>query len=261
MAVAQLNTTTLSEALDTGTIEFAVGSTANIVAGNYIVVRGEAMKVQAVPASGRVQVMRGVVGTIARPQPNGGRVYIGTPDQFRAIRESQTAVVGGSGVYPDYMLPGQKAKDDAGNEYILVDCSVQMYSGTTCLISGDGAFSARPVVGGDQGSVGLLVEEGSSAQYAWAQIYGANSYAQDSTITSAGTSANVAAAATSVSTPEVGLAVIAQSSVGAYTIQGMFITGIATSTTTSATSATGVAFPVWLNYPYVTPWRADISSL
>lgn len=259
--IAAISSTTLSAAIGAGDNTFTVASITGISKGNIIVVRNEAMKVQVAPANGRVQVLRGWNGTVARAQPSGAIAYFGTPDAFKAIQTSLTALVGDSSSFPDYLLPGQRATDGAGNEYILVDLTVQCFSGTTVQISMDGTFTGTPVVGGGQGPVGLTVEEGSSAQFAWAQIYGFNSYAQDSTVTSAATSASVALAATSVSTPNVGLAVGAVSSVGQFYIYGMFITGVATSTTTSASSATGVAVPVFLNYPYTNSFRGDISSL
>lgn len=264
MAVAQLSSTTLSAAIAIGDKNFTVASTTGISAGTtFLVVRNEVMKVQEVPVSGQVAVLRGYSGTFARAHPSGAVVYFGTADQFKAIQQlaAQNGLTGDSGNLPDYMVPGQRAFDGAGNEFIMVDLSVPCFSGTTVQISMDGLFSAAPVVGGGQGPVGLTIEEGTSAQYTWAQIYGFNSYAQDSTVTSAATSASLALAATSVSTPNVGLAVGAASSVGQFYIYGMFITGVATSTTTSASSATGVAVPVWLNYPYTSSVRGDISSL
>ena len=64
-------------------------------------------------------------------------------------------------------------------------------------------------------------------------------------------------AATSNSSPDVGLAAVAATSfssilgAGQYVIHGMYITGVATTATTSATSATGVAVPVFLDRPFV----------
>lgn len=258
MAATALNTTTLSEALTSESNEFNVGSTTNISAGNILVVRNEAMKVQEVPISGRVKVMRGVGGTQARAHASGQRLFIGSPDAFKAIKDSLTALTGNSGTYPDYLLPGQRAKDGSGNEYIMVDLTATTYSGTTVRISTDGLFTATVLSGGEQGPVGVTMEGGTSDQYVWAQIYGYNAFAQDSVGDSAGSSGLLALAASSNSTPDVGLAAVAATShssvAGAaqYVIQGMFIVGSATTATTSASSATGVAYPVFLNYPYVT---------
>jgi hypothetical protein len=98
--------------------------------------------------------------------------------------------------------------------------------------------------------VGITVEQNSSAQYAWAQIFGANAYAQLGSGSSAATSVSYPMAASSVSTPDVGLVAIG-TSVETVVINGMFFTGAATTATTSATSATGMSIPVWLNYPHV----------
>jgi len=259
MAVNILNTTTLSEALTASTQDFTVAATTNISVGDLLVVRGECFKVQEIPVSGRVRVMRGVNGTKARQHASGTLVYIGSTNAFKAIKDSLTALVGDAGVYPDYLLPGQRARDGAGNEYVMVELTQVCYSGTTVRISTDGLFTAAPLAVGDQGSVGLLVEPGSSDQYAWAQIYGYNAYAQDTLGDSSGTSTRLALAATAASTPSVGMAATSRSSftsaagVGGSqnVIQGMFIVGAATTATTSATSATGVAYPVWLNYPFI----------
>jgi len=264
MAVAQLNTSTLSEALTAETNDFTVGSTANITVGQLLVIAGtggqEAVKVQEIPVSGRVKVMRGVNESKARKHASGARFFIGDHDDFQRIKDSAFALVGDSGDFPEYLLPGQRAKDGAGNEYVLLNLTATVYGGSTVLISNDGLFTAAPLVGGNQGAVALLVEPGTSDQLAWGQIYGYNAYAQDSTVTSAATSAYHPLAATSVSTPDVGLAVTAFSSTAlqAYLIEGMFIVGAATTATTSATSATGVAVPVFLNYPFVRGIRTDI---
>lgn len=251
MALTILNTSTLSEALTAETFEFTVGSTANIAVGNLLVIRQEAVKVQAIPVSGRVQVMRGVNGTEARAHASGQRFFIGAADSFKAIKDSATALVGSSSTFPDYLLPGQTAKDGAGNEYILLELTATCYAGTMVLISNDGNYTATPLVGGSQGRVALLVEPGTSDQYVWGQVRGYNSYAQDSTATSAASSTYVPVAASSVSTPDVGMAAISPTTDEQYLIHGMWIVGAATTATTAATSATGVAVPVFLHDPYV----------
>lgn len=254
MAVAQLNTATLSEALDSGTPEFAVSSTSNIVAGNILVCRGEAIKVQAVPSSGRVQVQRGYNGTVARPQPSGLTFYIGTPDQFKAILTSANAVVGPSGTLPDYMIPGSRAKDDAGNEYVLVDSTFAAFNGVAVLISRDGLYTATALASGNAGSVGIMAEEATSAQYGWAQIYGAKSYAQYTSGSSLATSTGIIQPATSASVPAGGLLgrTTSQASSEAITrVFGLYPTSAVTTATTAATSATGFQGSVWLNYPFV----------
>ena len=196
--VTAISSTTLNGAIGVSDNVLTLTSITGITKGMCLVIRNEAMKVQTTPANLQVQVVRGWSGTIARAHPTLAVVYFSAPDSFKAIKDSLTAITGDSSTYPDYMLPGQRAFDGAGNEYMLVDLTSQCFSGTTVQISMDGLFTAAPVVGGGQGPVGLTVEEGTSNQFAWAQIYGFNSYAQDSTITSAATSASLAGAATSV---------------------------------------------------------------
>lgn len=251
MPVTQLSTSTLSAALNATDNAFNVASTSSISVGQLLVLRGEAMQVRQIPVSGRVVVRRGYQGTRAISHPSGATFYIGDPDDFKAIKDHAMATVGASGTYPDFLLPGQRAFDQAGNEYIMVDLTSTCYSGTTVVISVDGAFTATQAAGGAQGPVGVTVEQGSSAQYVWAQIYGYNAYAQETIGDSAGTSALIAGPATTASTPSVGLAAFAATTSAAYIINGMMIVGVPSTAVTSATSSTGVAYPVFLNYPYI----------
>lgn len=259
MAVTGFNTTTLSEALTAETNDFTVNSTANITAGDLLVIRNEQVKVLAIPVSGRVQVKRGINGTEARAHPTGHRLFIiANPEDTKVNTKGQLAMVGASGNFPDYLFPGQRATDGAGREYILVQLSTAMFSGATVSISLDGLFTASKLLSTSQGPVGVLVEEATSNQYAWAQIYGENAYAQE--IGDSAATSSYFAVASSASTPDVGLSAVALSSTEQPFIYGMFITGAATTATTSASSATGVAVPVFLNYPYVAGARRHLLS-
>lgn len=261
MAVDILNETTLSEAVAFDKVKFTVGSTTNVTAGtSLLIVQGtagqEVMHVSAVPVAGTVEVHRGYNGTRAVNHASGARVFIATPTDLKRDwgfvdrMGNFVNLVGASGNYPSYALPGTRARDGAGNEYVAVELTATCYSGTTVVISRDGNFTAVQAAGGTQGSIGLLVEPGTSDQYVWAQIYGANSFAQIDAVSEA-TSAYIAVPATSVSTPSVGLAVLAAATTSAaYVVHGMFISGVATTASTSASSATGIAVPVFLNYPY-----------
>jgi hypothetical protein len=256
MAVDILNTTTLSSAIDNEAFNFAVASTTNITAGQLLVVNGEVMKVNAVddPSSGYVKVVRGVAGTEPRAHAASKRVFIGDPDDFKAVKAgaSYLGLTGATGTLPEYLLPGVRAVDADGNVYVMVELTQTVYTGVTVVISVDGNYTAAVLASGTHGSVGVMAEPASSDQYAWAQIYGYVAAAQEAGGTSAATSAYFPVAATSVSSPAAGLAVLDTSSaVNGFTINGMFITGAASSATTSATSSTGVTVPLWLNYPYV----------
>lgn len=259
MAVAQIPSTTLTNAVAALDNQWVVGSTSSISVGMLLAVAGrgglEIVKVQEIPVAGTVRVLRGVAGTRPRAVQAGAILYYGTPDLFKKVRDNAAAIVGDSSALPDYCLPGTRARDGAGNEYVLVDLQATVYSGVTVLIDSahDGTFFAAVLTSTSQGIVGVMAEEGTSNQFAWAQIYG-QTVAQDSTATSAADSTYLATAASSVSTPAAGMAAIAGSSSVANTflIKGMFIVGAATSATTSATSHTGIQVPVFLNYPYVT---------
>jgi hypothetical protein len=252
MPATQFTTTTLSEALTHQTNDFTVASTASISVGDLLLIREELVKVQEIPVSGRVKVLRGYEGTEARAHANAQRLFIiANPEDLKRDTKDQLAVVGASGVYPDYLLPGQRATDGQGNVYILVDLTATMYGGATVAISADGLFTAGALKGGaHQGPVGVLVEPGTSNQYVWAQIYGYNAYATVKT-TGAFTSAAYATATTTVSTPNVGLTPLETLTTAAeYFIHGMFIT-VAGTSQTSATSTPGQYAGVFLNYPYV----------
>lgn len=261
MPVDIFNETTLSEAVNATTDEFTVGSTTNVTAGtSLLVVKStageEIMSVSAIPESGRVKVRRGWNGTRAVAHANSSRVFICDPDALKRtsgyvdVGGNFVQLVGDSGNYPAYALPGARARDGIGNEYIMVELTATCYSGTTVVISRDGNFTAVQAVGGTQGNVGITVEQASSDQYTWVQIFGYNAYAQIDA-SSAASSGFIAVPATSVSTPSVGLAVLQTPTTdAAYVIHGMFIVGSASTATTSATSATGNSIPVWLNYPY-----------
>lgn len=269
MPVTYLNSSTLSEALDKEKVEFAVGSTANISVGDLLVITDsvpEACRVRGIPISGRVQVIRGANGTEARSHLSGAKFWIGSPEKFKAIRDNMVAVLGNPtyGNLPDYVLPGLRARDARGNEFIMVDATASVYGGVTVAISNDGAYTAAVLDAGvSQGAVGLMVEEATSDQWAWAQIYGYNSYAQRVGGTTGITSASVPIATTIVSTPSVGLEttdVINGTSDGVWLIRGMFIVGGGSSAVTSASSAVGYAVPVFLNYPYVTVQQSDFGN-
>jgi hypothetical protein len=251
MPVAQLNTTTLSAAITASTNDFNVAATTNITVGDILVVRNEQLKVQEIPVSTQVRVLRGYNGTEARPHASGQRLFIlANPEDAKAQRDNALALVGASGVYPDYLLPGQEADDGAGNRYIMVDSTATIYSGVTVSISVDGLYTASVLAGGAQGRVGVTVEQSTSAQYTWAQVRGNNSYVQDEDATTSATSAYIATAPTT-GTRNAGMLAVTQTTIDAYVIHGMWITGVATSSTTSATSATGAAVPVFLHDPYV----------
>jgi hypothetical protein len=262
MGLTALNSTTASEAITADANEFAVGSTTNISVGNYLVAMGtggqEIMKVQAIPVSGRVQVRRGVDGTQARAHKSGVKLWIGAPDAFRRVSGSAPNpyinLVGNSGATPDFSLPGTRAYDGNGNEYVMVDLTFSGFIGAGVLISRDGNYTASALASGNAGSVGVLVDEGTSDQWVWAQIWGQCPTVQLVGGSSLVTSTGIFQPATSVSTPAVGIlgrTTSQASSEFGTRIFGMFPTSAATTATTSASSATGFACSAWLNYPFV----------
>lgn len=251
--------TTLTNAITATQTSFKVASASAILDTNILVIDGEVCEIGQVDTTNNIlnNVRRGCLGTAAAPHAASARVFYAAGSRFQALAVSAPGFLGNGFPCP---IPGSRATDGAGNVWVLVDLTATCYDRTTVVISGDGNYTATQAAGGAQGAVGVTLEKGTSDQWVWAQIYG-YTLAQETVGDSAGTSALLAVAATTPSTPSVGLATIAFSSVGAYYIQGMFITGIPTTATTSATSSTGVRYPVFLNYPWATANRTDYSSL
>ena len=269
MSINALSSTTLSAAIDSRQTRFAVASTTGIsgvgsltTAQSVIVVGAEAMLVQNVPVSGIVEVMRGANGTKAKAHVSGATVYFGAASKFGFAEDGEVGLAGDAGypagILPNYRLPLGSRTTYGGKEYILCDFTGTVHSGVTVSISNDGAFSAAALTTSHQGSVGVVAEATSTSdQWGWVQVYGAAS-AQIASGDSAATSAMVAVAATSVSSPNAGMDAIARTSSDVPQIFGMFVTGDATTAVTSASSHTGVAVPVFLNYPYVLGYSTNV---
>lgn len=263
MSIAALSNTTNTNALDGSARRFAVGSTTGIngvgsltAPQSVIVVDDEAMLVQNIPVSGTVEVMRGALGTKARPHAAAALVYFGAASRFAFGEDGSVGLTGDAGnpagILPNYRLPLGARKVYAGKEYILCDFTETVHSGVVVGISNDGLFTAGVLTSSNQGAVGVVAEQTSSSDmWGWVQIYGTAS-AQEAGGTSAAASNYIPIVAGSVSTPAAGMAaLINTTSTPQRVIYNMFITGAATTNVTSAASHTGVAVPVFLNYPYV----------
>jgi len=159
---------------------------------------------------------------------------------------------------PTYPTPGNKVTDGFGNEFILTDFTGPVHSGTVVCISNDGAWTSDAVAIGNR-NLGVCAEQTSTSdQMGLVQIYGTCS-GQEAGGTSAATSAYLPILAGSVSSPATAMAALVNTTSGANLwIYGMFITGIATTNVTSAASHTGVAVPLFLNYPYSFSVATDI---
>jgi hypothetical protein len=260
MAVNVLNTSTLSEAFSKDANEVTVASTSNVLVGNWLLIAGtgglEAVRVQEIPVSGRVKVLRGQGGTRARAHASGTKFYIGDPDDFQSRKAGIVAgVAADASDFDDYLLPGLRYTDGAGNEFILVELTATVVPGATVLISKDGNYTAGFRTSAGVGPVGVVVENSSSDQYAWAQVYGANAHVKLVGGSSLVSSLGEFGGATSVSTPAVGLLGRSSSQrssayLEASTIYGMFPTSAASTASTSASSETGLFCAAFLNYPY-----------
>jgi len=249
-----LTRTTLSAALNDSDAEIYVASTTGLANGRLIYIRGEVIKVSdtASTLANPIGVVRGYDGTRTKSHPSGAKLYHGAPDVFKSLYSNAKGLFGDSGTFPQYLIPGAKATDDDGNEYVMVEASAQIYTGVTCAISLDGNFTAAVHTDSLRGSIGVAVEQIDSTEFGWLQIYGYHAAAQNASGDSAATSTQVVVGATSVSSPAAGMATIAGTTVEAALIYGMYCVGAASSATTSAASFAGVSVPVWLHYPYAT---------
>lgn len=269
MAIAALSSTTLSAAIDAKQTRFAVSSTTGINGlgsltspQSVLVIEGEAMLVLNVPVSGVVEVQRGFESK-ARPHATSTQVFFGARTRFGFNTDGAIGLVGTGGnpdgCLPDYRMPLGTHKVENGKEYVLVDFQETVHSGVTVAISNDGLFTASVLTTSFQGAVGVVAETTTASDtWGWVQIYGTCS-AQEAGGTSAATSAYQAIIAGSVSSPAAGMAAITnQTSTPQRYIYNMFITGAATTAVTSAASHTGVAVPVFLNYPYVMATNTDL---
>lgn len=260
MAVNALNRVTLTNAIDDEQVSFVVSSTASIADGDLLAIRGtrglEIALVQDIPQSGTVNVKRGVMGTAAAAANATTNVYTGTPQTFADMKASSIALLGNAGSLPDYLLPGVRAFDGAGNEYIMVELTQTVVPGAGVLISRDGLYTAAVITSTGQGPVGIVAESSSSDQYAWAQISGYYSHVKLVGGSSLLTSLGEFQGATSVSTPSVG--VLGRSSSqrsSAYgefaVINRMFPVEAASTASTSASSETGLYAAAYLDYPFI----------
>jgi hypothetical protein len=273
MAITELNTTTLTAALTSSeTRRFAVGATTNISAGSFLLIDGELMKVQSIPASGIVEVFRGVEGTEARNHIAASTIYIGTGNTFSARQfDGAIGLAGDSGTLPEYAAPlGKRKRDHKGNEYVLCSFGEAVFGGTPVAISA--AFDAVRVGTTGRGAMGVVAEAGAtSSQWGWVQIYGkcnvqllgATAGVSPSDAANGPTTANTTLQTkfwlptTATSTGPEGLRITLGST---SVLSGMFIYGITPATdyapgnvsaVTAATSHTGEQCSVFLNYPFI----------
>lgn len=272
MSITALTTTTLTNAIDARQSRFVIGSTTGVNGTgslsspqSVIVIDGEKMLVQSIPVSGTVEVMRGH-DSKAMAHAAGAPVFVGAKTAFGFVDQDGAVGLlgdaGPGGVLPSYALPLGYRRRYGGKEYILVDFQEAVHSGVVVTISNDGLFTSSVLTTTHQGAVGVVAEQTTASDtWGWVQIYGTTS-AQDASGTSAATSAYQPIVASSVSSPATGLSVVANTaaSTAARFIYNMFITGIATTAVTSAASHTGVAVPVFLNYPYVMSVTNDAFS-
>lgn len=254
MASTYRPTSTLSATLNDSDNAFNVASTTNISVGDLLVFRNEVMHVREIPVSGRVVVRRGYQGTHSLAHASGDTFFIGTGEEFNLIRNATLGLFGPSAEVPGICVPGARAFDANGYEYILLDLTATIVAGATVLISKDGLYTASVLTSAGSGSVGVLVEGGTSDQWAWALVKGLHTHAKLVGGSSLVTSTGIVAGATSVSTPAVGLLGLTTSQASSgenQAIYGMWPASAASTASTSASSETGYYCSVWLQYPYI----------
>jgi hypothetical protein len=263
-------TSTLSAAITDSDNAFNVASTANISVGSLLAFRQELMQVRNIPVSGRVVVRRGYEGTHALAHKSGATFFIGSGSDFEGIYNQTLGLFGPAAMLPKICIPGARAFDADGYEYVLVDIgaitnAVGIVSGSTVGISKDGLYTATTLSTSHSGPIGIITETATSNQWVWALIRGLYVAAEVSLGSSAATSTGVCLPASSVSSPSVGLLVVTTSQassiyattsagIGEYpVIHGMWPASTVSSTgpTASSVDHTGLQIDVWLNYPYM----------
>jgi hypothetical protein len=258
MAFTYTGSTTFAEAVDKETGEFNLTTTTGVTKGMILATSSEIMVVRAIPVAGRVSVTRGSGGSFSGPHNSGETVYFGSPADFAQIKDNTLRMFGPSFKVPDICIPGARGIDMRGYEYILVDSTATIVPGATVLISKDGNFTASVLTQAGAGNVGILMEDATSDQWAWAMIRGLHTHVKLGGGSSLLTSTGVFAAATSVSTPAVGLIGLTTSLGGsslmatsAAVVFRMWPASAWTSASTSATSETGGYASAWLEYPFM----------
>ena len=260
MAFTYTGSTTFAETITSETNTFALTTTTGVTVGMILATPAELMHVRDVPVAGTVVVRRGVQGTFAGPHTSGDTVYFGLPSAFAQIKDNALKLFGPSVKLPDICIPGTRGVDVRGNEYILVDSTATIVPGATVLISKDGAFTASVLTSAGSGNVGILMEDATSDQWAWAQIRGYHAHAKLSGGSSLMTSTGLLRASTEVSTPAVGLrGATTSGTTGTSVLIGatggeifrMWPASATSSASTSATSETGYYAAVWMEYPFV----------
>jgi hypothetical protein len=260
MAFTYTGSTTFAEAVDKEVTEFNLTTTTGVSVGMILVTPAEVMQVRAIPVAGRVSVRRGYEGTFSGPHDSGETVYFGLPSDYAQIKDNTLRMFGPSFKLPDICIPGARGIDMRGYEYILVDSTASIVPGATVLISKDGNYTAAVLTSAGAGNVGVLMEDATSDQWAWAMIRGRHTHVKLTAGSSLMTSTGLLRASTEVSTPAVGLRGATSAGTTGTTVTlgatggevyRMWPASATTSASTSATSETGAYCTVWMEYPFV----------
>lgn len=278
MSATYLNTTTLSAAINATQRALPVVSNTTHTVGQYIIIGGEACLVQSLIGTTTTNVERGQLGTRARAHATLSRVYGSTttlgPTAYDPMAGEQRITlpdVPAKAGMPSYMLPlGTRRRDEVGNEYIFVDFTDTVYTGTPVAITTD--YTAAKVGITGRGAFGVAAEKGTSDQWGWVQVYGrcvvlligATAGVSPSDDANGPTTLSTTAQTkfwlptTATSTGPEG---IRWTSGNTSTTSGIYIEGMTvasdaspsndSSTVTAATSHTGSQVSVFLNYPRI----------
>jgi hypothetical protein len=179
MALAVLNTTTLSAALDKDDIRFSVAASANMTVGDMttaasiLVVGGEQMLLQRIPVANTIEVQRGHNGTEARAHLSGALVTIGSGTLLGRTTDGVTELIGDATAgYPNFQLPVGSYYTDrsTGFVYQMVSVATAVVAGEWVYISSAGA--ALQLTATAKGLVGICVEAAAASTYTWVLVAG-----------------------------------------------------------------------------------------
>jgi len=192
--IAALSNTTLTNAIDASQNRFALASTTGIsglgsltTPQSVLVVGGEAMLVQSVPASGLVEVIRGVGGRV-RKHAASTKVWIAAKTQIDFTRFGEDGLMGltgdpGASGLPFYRLPlGSRVVDpNTGYEYLLCDYQQVNAIGDWVAIDADGLATSLSTT--TKGRVGIITEVTVSDNWGWVGVVGSFTAKHTSNVT------------------------------------------------------------------------------
>ncbi len=157
---------------------------------------------------------------------------------------------------------GVRSRDISGNEYVYVRFTDANYAGGWAVL--DGSYNATRVATTSRGAIGICQGSANANDYGWLKIYGIEDAAQLGPTDSEATSATGLIAPTgATSNPYINYtSTYLTSVVSGATLNPVFgawsKAAASTATTASSSTFSGVTIQVFLNYPYLMGFTAEL---